>query len=85
MFHIIGMDSQKMKEANLPRRKKKKKNRPDGSYRLNSLSIKEITSKYKDKYMGVRTENGRAVLILNTCRIKYVWQLPEKKERYYEQ
>ena len=85
MFHIIGMDSQKMKEARLPIRKKKRKNSPDGSYRLNSLTIKEITCKYKDKFVGGRTENGRAVLMLDTCKIKYVWQLPAKKDIKYEQ
>ena len=69
----------------MSRKKRRKKNSPDGSYRLNSLSIKEITSKYKDKFIGVRTENGRAVLILDTCKIKYVWQLPAKKEKSYEQ
>ena len=66
-------------------KKKKRRHSPDGSYRLKSLSIKEITSKYKDKFMGVRTENGRAVLILDTCKIKYIWQLPAKKETHYEQ
>ncbi len=67
------------------KKKRKKKNSPDASYRLSSISIKEIISKYKDKYIGVRTENGRAVLILDTCKIKYVWQLPAKKEKSYEQ
>ena len=66
-------------------KRKKKKNRPDNTYRLNSLTIKEITSKYKDKFVSVRTENGRAVLMLDTCKIKYVWQLPAKKDIKYEQ
>ena len=66
-------------------KRKKKKNRPHNTYRLNSLTIKEITSKYKDKFVSVRTENGRAVLMLDTCKIKYVWQLPAKKDIKYEQ
>ena len=49
------------------------------------LTIKEITSKYKDKFVSVRAENGRAVLMLDTCKIKYVWQLPAKKDIKYEQ
>tara|TARA_R100001530_G_C4307927_1_gene152212 strand:- start:1038 stop:1223 length:186 start_codon:yes stop_codon:yes gene_type:complete len=57
-------------------RKKKKKD----SWALETLNIKEITDKYRDKYVSVRTENGRAVLILDTCRIKYKGYL----EEYYD-
>ena len=57
------------------RRRKKK-----DSWALETLNIKEITDKYRDKYVSVRTENGRAVLILNTCRIKYKGYL----EEYYD-
>ena len=57
------------------RRKKKK-----DSWALETLNIKEITDKYRDKYVSVRTENGRAVLVLNTCRIKYQGYL----EEYYD-
>jgi hypothetical protein len=56
------------------RRKKK------DSWALETLNIKEITDKYRDKYVSVRTENGRAVLILDTCRIKYKGYL----EEYYD-
>ena len=57
------------------RRKKKK-----DVWALETLNIKEITDKYRDKYVSVRTENGRAVLILDTCRIKYKGYL----EEYYD-
>lgn len=57
------------------RRRKKK-----DSWALETLNIKEITDKYRDKYVSVRTENGRAVLILDTCRIKYKGYL----EEYYD-
>ena len=57
------------------RRKKKKDN-----WALETLNIKEITDKYRDKYVSVRTENGKAVLILDTCRIKYQGYL----EEYYD-
>ena len=57
------------------RRKKKK-----DSWALETLNIKEITDKYRDKYVSVRTENGKAVLILDTCRIKYKGYL----EEYYD-
>ena len=58
------------------RRRKKKKD----SWALETLNIKEITDKYRDKYVSVRTENGKAVLILDTCRIKYQGYL----EEYYD-
>ena len=58
------------------RRRKKKKD----SWALETLYIKEITDKYRDKYVSVRTENGKAVLILDTCRIKYNGYL----EEYYD-
>ena len=58
------------------RRRKKKKD----SWALETLNIKEITDKYRDKYVSVRTENGKAVLVLNTCRIKYQGYL----EEYYD-
>ena len=58
------------------RRRKKKKD----SWALETLNIKEITDKYRDKYVSVRTENGKAVLVLDTCRIKYKGYL----EEYYD-
>ena len=58
------------------RRRKKKKD----SWALETLNIKEITDKYRDKYVNVRTENGKAVLVLDTCRIKYNGYL----EEYYD-
>ena len=57
------------------RRRKKK-----DSWALETLNIKEITDKYRDKYVSVRTENGKAVLVLDTCRIKYKGYL----EEYYD-
>ena len=57
----------------MKKRRKKKKD----VWALETLNIKEITDKYRDKYVSVRTENGRAVLVLNTCRIKYQGYLDE--------
>ena len=61
-------------------RKKRRKHKPEANWCLETLNIKEITDKYRDKYVSVRTENGRAVLVLNTCRIKYQGYL----EEYYD-
>ena len=60
----------------MKRRRKKMKE----AWALETLNIKEITDKYRDKYVSVRTENGRAVLVLDTCRIKYKGYL----EEYYD-
>ena len=60
----------------MKRRRKKKKE----AWALEPLNIKEITDKYRDKYVSVRTENGRAVFVLDTCRIKYKGYL----EEYYD-
>jgi len=60
----------------MKRRRKKKKE----AWALETLNIKEITDKYRDKYVSVRTENGKAVLVLDTCRIKYQGYL----EEYYD-
>ena len=60
----------------MKRRRKKKKD----AWALETLNIKEITDKYRDKYVSVRTENGKAVLVLDTCRIKYKGYL----EEYYD-
>ena len=60
--------------------RKKRKHKSEESWRLQTLNIKEITDKYRDKYVSVRTENGKAVLVLDTCRIKYNGYL----EEYYD-
>ena len=60
----------------MKRRRKKKKE----AWALETLNIKEITDKYRDKYVSVRTENGKAVLVLDSCRIKYKGYL----EEYYD-
>ena len=41
-------------------------------HRLNHLSIKEIVDKYPDKYVDVYAEGKNAVLVLDTCRIKFL-------------
>ena len=59
---------------------KKRRRKKKEAWALETLNIKEITDKYRDKYVSVRTENGKAVLILDTCRIKYKGYL----EEYYD-
>tara|TARA_Y100000034_G_C6726523_1_gene321623 strand:- start:402 stop:596 length:195 start_codon:yes stop_codon:yes gene_type:complete len=52
--------------------KKIKSNKEATIYRLNSIAMKEISDKYPDKIIGAKVENGKPVLLLDTCRIKYV-------------
>lgn len=40
-------------------------------FRLNKLTIKEIIDKYPDKYVDAYMEGNNAVLVLDTCRIKF--------------
>ena len=36
------------------------------------MTIKEIINKYPDKYVDIYTEGKNIVLVLDTCRIKYM-------------
>tara|TARA_R110002020_G_scaffold256273_3_gene469934 strand:- start:800 stop:982 length:183 start_codon:yes stop_codon:yes gene_type:complete len=40
--------------------------------RLNKITIKEIIDKYPDKYVETYAEGKNAVLVLDTCRIKFI-------------
>lgn len=41
-------------------------------FRLGSITIKEIMNKYPDKVVDVYSEGNNAIMILDTCRIKFV-------------
>ena len=41
------------------------------SYRINNVSMKEIKDKYPDKIVDAYAEDGRLVIQLDTCRIKF--------------
>tara|TARA_Y100000401_G_scaffold56316_1_gene44592 strand:+ start:417 stop:638 length:222 start_codon:yes stop_codon:yes gene_type:complete len=40
-------------------------------YRLGAVTIKEVMDKYPDKVVDVYSEGDTAVLVLDTCRIKF--------------
>lgn len=40
-------------------------------FRLGKISIKEIMDKYPDKVVDVYAEGKNAVMVLDTCRIKF--------------
>jgi len=41
-------------------------------FRLGQVTIKEIINKYPDKVVDVYAEGKNAVMVLDTCRIKFV-------------
>ena len=52
-------------------------------YRLEYISRTEIQNKYPDKVIDARVEDGRLILILDTCRIKYDERVPQKGDNEY--
>ena len=51
------------------RKRKKKLNK--SHWTLETLNIKEVCDKYKDKVVRVKVEGRYPVIIMDTCRIKY--------------
>ena len=52
-------------------------------YRLNNISAKEIKDKYPDKIIDAYAEDGRLVLVLDTCRLKFDERVKQKSENKY--
>ena len=48
---------------------KKKQEFPDGRYRLENISIKEIMNKYPDKVMYAIDRKKETILVMDTCKI----------------
>ena len=48
-----------------------KKEYENQRYRLNNVSMKEIKDKYPDKIVDAYAEDGRLVIQLDTCKIKF--------------
>ena len=63
--------------------KKANKHTEPQRYRLNNISVKEIKDKYPDKIVDAHVENGRLVLVLDTCRIKFDERINQKVENKY--
>ena len=52
-------------------------------YRLNNVSMTEIKDKYPDKVMDAYVENGRLVIQLDTCRIKFDERVKQQRGNKY--
>ena len=60
-----------------------KKEPSNQRYRLNNISMREIKDKYPDKIIDAYAEDGRLVLVLDTCRIKFDERINQKAENKY--
>ena len=52
-------------------------------YRLNNISAKEIKDKYPDKIIDAYAEDGRLVLVLDSCRLKFDERVKQKMQNKY--
>ena len=52
-------------------------------YRLNNISAKEIKDKYPDKIIDAYAEDGRLVLELDSCRLKFDETVKQKMQNKY--
>ena len=52
-------------------------------YRLNNISAKEIKNKYPDKIIDAYAEDGRLVLELDSCRLKFDERVKQKMQNKY--
>jgi hypothetical protein len=50
-------------------------------YRLNCVSLREIKDKYPDKLIDGYSEDGRLVIVLDTCRLKFDERVPQNHRR----
>tara|TARA_Y100000996_G_C22519711_1_gene641927 strand:- start:962 stop:1171 length:210 start_codon:yes stop_codon:yes gene_type:complete len=51
--------------------------------RLHEISFKEIKAKYPDKIVDAYNENGRLVIVMDNCRIKFDERVPQKHGNIY--
>ena len=52
-------------------------------YRLNNISAKEIKDKYPDKIIDAYAEDGRLILELDSCRLKFDERVKQKMQNKY--
>ena len=52
-------------------------------YRLGNISMREIKDKYPDKIIDAYAEDGRLVLVLDTCRLKFDERVNQKAQNKY--
>tara|TARA_R100001594_G_scaffold3788_7_gene13987 strand:- start:1142 stop:1381 length:240 start_codon:yes stop_codon:yes gene_type:complete len=60
-----------------------KKEYENQRYRLNNVSMKEIKDKYPDKIVDAYAEDGRLVIQLDTCKIKFDERVKQQRGNKY--
>ena len=60
-----------------------KKEYENQRYRLNNVSMKEIKDKYPDKIVDAYAEDGRLVIQLDTCKIKFDERVNQQRGNRY--
>ena len=60
-----------------------KKEYENQRYRLNNVSMKEIKDKYPDKSVDAYAEDGRLVIQLDTCKIKFDERVKQQRGNKY--
>ena len=60
-----------------------KKEYENRRYRLNNVSMKEIKDKYPDKIVDAYAEDGRLVIQLDTCKIKFDERIKQQRGNKY--
>ena len=60
-----------------------KKEPENRRYRLNNVSMREIKDKYPDKIVDAYAEDGRLVIQLDTCRIKFDERVKQQRSNKY--
>ena len=60
-----------------------KKEYENQRYRLNNVARKEIKDKYPDKIVDAYAEDGRLVIQLDTCKIKFDERVKQQRGNKY--
>jgi len=61
----------------------REENKPEVIERMKEISLAEIKSKYSDKLIDAYAENGRLIIVLDTCRLKFDERVPQKGGSVY--
>tara|TARA_R110002051_G_scaffold34467_2_gene76781 strand:+ start:978 stop:1193 length:216 start_codon:yes stop_codon:yes gene_type:complete len=61
----------------------REENKPEAIERMKEISLAEIKSKYSDKLIDAYAENGRLIIVLDTCRLKFDERVPQKGGSVY--
>ena len=61
----------------------KNNNNENERYRLNNISMSELKDKYPDKVVNAYGEDGRLVIVMDKCRIKFDERIKQRRGNVY--